>query len=1080
MSRNDGSCGCEGGCGCNGTCGGSCACGSAHATSLGSPRPRPGLSALHVRIGDHGRFVDAATTLLSAPEAPTLQALGTRDPSDPAMALIDAWAVAADVLTFYRERLTNEGYLRCARDERSLRWLAGGVGYKPRPGVAATAWLAYMLDASAAPIRIAAGAKTSTTPQGDQQMQCFETLEPLYARAEWSAMSPRQLRKPAITLADALSRNTVKLAGTSISARPGEKLLFAFGYGQVQQVVREIAECKFDVQRGWVEIALVPRISFDQATKLKAIAVELVKGLSANNLAAAEVDQIALVALTSFFLGGVVSDALAIMNALVIEEGGGSAIKACVEILKSIAFPEPEARTFENRATLDSILDRAGATALSQTPSARTNRSSLEGLGASGAQRGALLKQGSPQLGERLYQAWKGMPATDAVADTSPELFILRSVASPFGAIAPRQLPGTEGNKATAAEEWPIAAADKQKGAGYLDNVFASVSPGSLALVDTPLFSFPAEELLRRAQVPVKRLQTEAAAGNAAAANTSATDLRRIARVTRLARVASTQVVGRSDYATNARVTRLDLVDAEFGKTPVTVVSGPQKTLFTGLRQTTYTVQSEAVRLAEEPIDDSDVAGSFIHMDSLLEGFEPGRWIVVHGERTDVAIERRKSPNLVLPGIVDGELAQVAGVDQQPYPGAAADTLHTVLKLASPLAYTYRRSTVKIHGNVVKASHGESTSEPLGSGNAAALLQRFEQHRGPLTFLPAVTTSGVQGSQTVRVSNVEWREVDSLLDAGPADRVYEMSTDEAGLARYTFGDGVHGARLPTGQANVRAAYRVGIGSAGNAHAGQINQAVTRPLSVNGVSNPLPASGGADRDGSERIRANVPLAALSLSPLSRLVSVSDYAVFARRYAGIGQAVARKLSDGRFECVHVTLAGVDDVALRPDDALVSSLRAACDEFGDPALPVVIDIRERLTLFVQGRFAAASGHDWDTVNQAIHARMREVFSFDSRKLGQDIYLSEVIGVIQSVAGVDWVDVDMLGGLSEIELRDTVELEIAVKRMQEQITHRSVAPVLRARLAEPSPAAPSGFRPAQLACLPRDATGTLVLNRV
>jgi hypothetical protein len=1073
MSRNDGSCGYEGGCGCNGNCAGSCACGGGRSSSLQAPRPRPGLAALDVRIGDHGRFFDAATTLLSAPEAPALQALGTRDPSDPAMALIDAWAVAADVLTFYRERLTNEGYLRCARDERSLRWLAGGVGYKPRPGVAATAWLSYTLDANAAPVDLAAGAKASTTPQGDQQMQCFETLAPLHARAEWSAMSPRQLRMPAITLADALSRNAVKLAGTSTSARPGEKLLFAFGYGSVQQVVREIADCKFDVQRGWVEISLVPRITYEQARKLQAIATNMVKALPANAPAAAvTANEVALFSLSSFFLGGLVSDALNIMNYLLTEGGGGPAIKACVEALQSIASPDPEVRRFEVAASVDSILGQAGTPSLAQAPPTQTTRSPLEGLGASGAQRGALLKQGSAQLGEHLYQAWKAMPAADTSAATSPELFILRTIASPFGAAAPRPLLDTEAKKKAAAD-WTIEAPDMQKGAAYLDNVFANVSPGSLALVDAPLFSFPAEELLRGAKNPLKRLRTGVAEGNA----TTASDLQRITHMTRLARVASTQVAGRSDYATNARVTRLDLVDPESGKTPFTVLGGTSKALFTALRDTTYTVQSEAVRLAEEPIDNTDVADSSIHMDSLLEGLEVGRWIVVHGERTDIAIKRPGAPDLVLP-VIDGELAQVAGIDQQPYPGAAADTLHTVLKLASPLAFRYRRSTVKIHGNVVMASHGESTSEPLGSGNAATRLQRFEQHRGPLTFLPAVTTSGVQGSQVVRVNGVKWCEVDSLLDAGPTTQAYEMSIDEAGLACYTFGDGVHGARLPTGQANVRAAYRVGIGSAGNAHAGQIDQAVTRPLGVNGVSNPLPASGGADRDGSERIRANVPLAALSLSPLSRLVSVSDYAVFARRYAGIGQAVARKLSDGRFHCVHLTLAGVDDAPLRPDDSLVSSLRAACDEFGDPALPVVIDVRERLTLFVQARFAAAAGHDWDTVTQAVHARMHEAFSFERRTLGQDIHLSEVIAVIQSVAGVEWVDVDMLGGLSEAELGDTVQLEVAVKRLQEQITQRSVATVLRARLAESSPSAPSGFRPAQLACLPRDAAGTLVLN--
>ena len=43
-----------------------------------------------------------------------LAALLTRDPQDPAVALIDAAACVADVLTFYQERIANEGFLRTA------------------------------------------------------------------------------------------------------------------------------------------------------------------------------------------------------------------------------------------------------------------------------------------------------------------------------------------------------------------------------------------------------------------------------------------------------------------------------------------------------------------------------------------------------------------------------------------------------------------------------------------------------------------------------------------------------------------------------------------------------------------------------------------------------------------------------------------------------------------------------------------------------------------------------------------------------------------------------------------------------
>ncbi len=70
----------------------------------------------------------------------------SREADDPAIALLDAWATVGDVLTFYQERIANEGYLRTATERRSVLELARLVGYQPRPGVAASVYLAYTID----------------------------------------------------------------------------------------------------------------------------------------------------------------------------------------------------------------------------------------------------------------------------------------------------------------------------------------------------------------------------------------------------------------------------------------------------------------------------------------------------------------------------------------------------------------------------------------------------------------------------------------------------------------------------------------------------------------------------------------------------------------------------------------------------------------------------------------------------------------------------------------------------------------------------------------------------------------------
>ena len=64
----------------------------------------------------------------------------------------------------------------------------------------------------------------------------------------------------------------------------------------------------------------------------------------------------------------------------------------------------------------------------------------------------------------------------------------------------------------------------------------------------------------------------------------------------------------------------------------------------------------------------------------------------------------------------------------------------------------------------------------------------------------------------VRVAGEQWREVDSLEEAGPDDRVFMVDRTSATIR---FGDGVYGRRPPIGQDVFTADYRVGGGAAGN-------------------------------------------------------------------------------------------------------------------------------------------------------------------------------------------------------------------------------------------------------------------------
>jgi hypothetical protein len=178
------------------------------------------MPAVAYRIGTHAAFVDRMLRRLASSIAP----LTTRAIDDPAIAFVDAWATTADVLTFYQERIANEGFLRTATERQSVLQLARAIGYELNPGVAASALLAFTVeDAAGAPgeAPIPPGLQVLSIPGQGERPQTFETVESITARAAWNALRPRasgpQTLDPGAT--------EVLLSGTGHVLEAGDALL---------------------------------------------------------------------------------------------------------------------------------------------------------------------------------------------------------------------------------------------------------------------------------------------------------------------------------------------------------------------------------------------------------------------------------------------------------------------------------------------------------------------------------------------------------------------------------------------------------------------------------------------------------------------------------------------------------------------------------------------------------------------------------------------------------------------------------------------------------------------------------------
>jgi predicted phage baseplate assembly protein len=1056
-----------------------CCAGTERLTPAETANP-PGLDSLHYRAGTHGSFLETMLARLSSlriGSTSPLAGLKARTGDDPSIALLDAWATVADVLTFYTERIANEGYLRTATERASILELARLVGYRLRPGLAASTYVAYLLDVvpgQDTSVTIPAASRIQSVPGPGELPQSFETAEGLYAQASWNTLRPRPTRP----VVPAHGMKVLYAAGISTQLNPNDRVLLGIP-GEAAPDVRRAASAIADPaenrtavtlqpvepQRGGRKPPAVPHGPGAAVLALGDLIGPLAEPPSRPPASARQLDRdpAALFALGSD-LG---PQLLATLNPAI----RGAVYQAWAGV--TLATPPPPDRLLAQRlravpfgatAPLKPILNDNGAVI-------GTEEWPLSGLGTIRAR--VSYQRGVPasmiaDLTVGVSSATATVPALPA--DQTYQLGALGSVRVQSATDGTGMLTLTFSGSITRTMTigMPLiemgAPAPVSIGSGPSPVAFDdqpdtlwSPEPGqtlhgtigdhriTVGLSDRPrTLDISYQALLPAQQKNVLLLD---AVYDRIQPDTWAV-IERVGDDPLVARITKVETVSHAEYNIAATVTRLTL-DRDW-------LTGDD-VLLSAVRQVSVYAQSEPLDLVPEPRDDP-VKGDAIELDALYGGLPTGRFLIVSGERTDIPATA---------GVQGTELVMLAGAEQSVDPDLPGDTVHTTIRLAKPLKYEYKRDTVRIFGNVVKATHGESSSEVLGSGDGSKPAQAFALHRSPLTYLAAVTPTGAQSTLEVRVDGLLWHEADTLAFAGPVDHAYTTQTDDHDATTVIFGDGARGARLPTGAENVRAAYRTGIGRPGNVLAGQITQLQSRPLGVSGVTNPLPATGGADRDTLDQARRNVPLAVLALD---RLVSVPDYADFARARAGIGRASAVRLSDGTNTVVHLTIAGTDDIPIDETDDLFQNLRQSLSAFGDASQPVQVAVRELLLIVMAAAVHVDADHRFDLLEPQIRAGLLDRFRFGHRDLGQVVFQSELIATIQAVPGVDRVVIDALGvapaGLTPAQLQAFAD---------------GLAPpppqLIPVELARPDPQG-HGILPAQLALLSPLLPDTLILK--
>jgi hypothetical protein len=391
---------------------------------------------------------------------------------------------------------------------------------------------------------------------------------------------------------------------------------------------------------------------------------------------------------------------------------------------------------------------------------------------------------------------------------------------------------------------------------------------------------------------------------------------------------------------------------------------------------------------------------------------------------TDLSLDAA-SKNPFPPGPVKALVEDVNGVGDAATVNGASSASASLANLTQTLM-----TPIEVMFNLLAASQGKTVAtETLGSGDTRVAGQDFTLSKSPVTyFSDPKSVSGDQFSSTVSVSvnGVDWQEARSFYGAGPTDPIFVLREDDRGATHVQFGDGVNGARLPTGVGNVMASYRYGAGGA--APAPETLTTMLAPVpGLKGVRNPLPPVGGVDADAPSRVKALAPASVLTLN---RVVSLDDFAATALSAGGVTKAIARF--------------SIDPVSLRPkttvyaagDSGAVASARLALLGAGAARNELVVLAATAVRASVTVNYLRDPRYADSDVSQRLRTALGDpdagLLGANALGIGQVVYDSQIAAIALAVKGVVSVT-----GINFAPARPRFRFEFILRRQPPALRH-------------------------------------------
>lgn len=334
------------------------------------------------------------------------------------------------------------------------------------------------------------------------------------------------------------------------------------------------------------------------------------------------------------------------------------------------------------------------------------------------------------------------------------------------------------------------------------------------------------------------------------------------------------------------------------------------------------------------------------------------------------------------------------------------------------IRFEYTGENFVIDFNNIAAVNGKKTYSPLPVEEGRLVKDEIigkpdksPNQRFPLAHRGLILQSQGLGS-TIRKEMIlktepetkgEWtlRESLAFSQEGQKDFVIEIDEEDRGFV--VFGDGKFG-RIPWSGENtsIKATYRKGGGAHGNVAAHSIDTIVDcHELALLGakVTNPVPATGGADRESIEHAVRHAPAVFRSQK---RAVTAADYKDLALDFRGVGKVRAEK---GNWNKVILYVA--PEGGGKVSDVLKQNLLAYFEDKRPISTIVEIEDVDYVRIYVIAEVGIYSYYSWQMIEEKIRAGGANLLAFENVDFGQTLYISKFYEALEDVEGVEYITI-------------------------------------------------------------------------